>query len=73
MYIVVIAWMYVVLMMSIAEHSFMAGIMTLLMYGVVPLAIILYFAGIPRRKRMRKAAAEADAKSSQRPDVSSDS
>jgi small-conductance mechanosensitive channel len=53
MYIVAIAWMYVVLMMSIAEHSVIAGIMTFLMYGIAPLTIILYLTGGRRRKRRR--------------------
>jgi cell division protein FtsN len=54
MYIVAIAWIYVVLMMSITEPSVVAGIMTLLMYGVLPLAIILYIARTPHRNRQRK-------------------
>ncbi|MEC4719491.1 hypothetical protein RY831_10035 [Noviherbaspirillum sp. CPCC 100848] len=53
MHIVAIAWIYVVLMMSITEHSVIAGIMTFLLYGVLPLSIILYLMGAPRRKRNR--------------------
>jgi hypothetical protein len=53
MYIVAIAWIYVVFMMSITEHSVVAGIMTFLLYGVLPLAIILYLMGTPQRKRNR--------------------
>lgn len=53
MYIVAIAWIYVVLMMSITEDSVVAGIMTFLLYGVLPLAIILYLMGTPQRKRNR--------------------
>lgn len=53
MYIVAIAWIYVVLMMSITEHSVTAGVMTFLLYGVLPLAIILYVMGTPQRKRNR--------------------
>jgi hypothetical protein len=59
MHIVAIAWVYVVLMMSITEHSVTAGIMTFRLYGVLPLAIILYVAGSPQRKRNRKRAEEA--------------
>lgn len=55
MYIVAIAWIYVVLMMSITEHSVVAGIMTFLMYGVLPLTIILYLMRTPHRKRQRQA------------------
>lgn len=55
MYIVAIAWMYVVLMMSITEHSIVAGIMTFFMYGVLPLTIILYLMRTPHRRRQRQA------------------
>ena len=55
MYIVAIAWIYVVLMMSITEQSIIAGIMTFLMYGVLPLTIILYLMRTPHRKRQRQA------------------
>jgi cytochrome c biogenesis protein CcdA len=61
MYIVAIAWIYVVLMMSITETSFVAGIMTFLMYCVLPLTIIFYLTGGSRRKRQREAMAQADA------------
>ena len=53
MYIVAIAWIYVVLMMSITEDSVVAGVMTFLLYGVLPLTIILYLMGTPQRKRNR--------------------
>lgn len=53
MYIVALAWIYVVLMMSLAETSAVAGVMTFLLYGVVPVTIILYVGGTQRRKRRR--------------------
>ena len=53
MYIVAIAWIYVVLMMSMTEQSFVAGVMTFLLYGLLPLALILYLMGVPERKRRR--------------------
>lgn len=53
MYIVAIAWIYVVLMMAITEESVIAGVMTFLLYGVFPLALILYLMGTPQRKRNR--------------------
>jgi hypothetical protein len=56
MHIVAIAWIYVVFMMSITERSVIAGIMTFLLYGVLPLAVILYLMGTPRRKRKRSEA-----------------
>lgn len=61
MYIVAIAWMYVVLMMSITETSVIAGIMTIVLYGILPLTIVLYIAGAPRRRRRRAAIAASQA------------
>lgn len=54
-YIVALAWVYVVLMMSFAEQSAVAGVMTFLFYAVVPWIIILYVMGSPKRRRLRKA------------------
>jgi hypothetical protein len=59
MYIVAIAWIYVVLMMSITEQSVVAGVMTFLLYGLLPLALILYLMGVPERKRRRLRAEKA--------------
>lgn len=54
MYIVAIAWLYVVFMMSITEQSAIAGIVTFFLYGVFPLTIVLYLMGTPQRKRNRQ-------------------
>jgi small-conductance mechanosensitive channel len=56
MYIVAIAWIYVVFMMAITEQTATAGVMTFLLYGVLPLTIVLYLMGIPQRKRNRQRA-----------------
>jgi hypothetical protein len=56
MYIVSIAWLYVVLMMSITEQSIVAGCLSFLFYGVLPNLIILYLSGSSHRKRKRKLA-----------------
>ncbi len=55
MYIVAIAWLYVVLMMSLTEQSWIAGIGTFILYGMAPLSLALWLAGTPARKRRRKA------------------
>ena len=52
MYIVPIAWLYVVVMMSIAEAtntngSLLGAFITFVLYGVVPVALILYFMAAP--------------------------
>ncbi|WP_296223400.1 hypothetical protein [Ralstonia sp. UBA689] len=55
MYIVAIAWLYVVLMMSLTEQSWIAGIGTFILYGVAPLSLFLWLVGSPARKRRRQA------------------
>ncbi|MFZ3004113.1 MAG: hypothetical protein WA071_27625 [Undibacterium umbellatum] len=70
MYIVAIAWIYVVLMMSITEHSVIAGIMTFLLYCVFPLTIVLYLMRTPQRKRQQREKQAAPQKQSGTPTVS---
>lgn len=67
MYIVAIAWFYVVLMMAISEKSFVAGALTLILYGLLPLGIL---AMIGRRRRPRSDEAGDDRLDQQdRPDA----
>jgi Na+-transporting methylmalonyl-CoA/oxaloacetate decarboxylase gamma subunit len=73
MYIVPIAWLYVVLMMAIAEAlssqgTVLGAAFTLLLYGLLPLAIVLYIMGTPARKRARRAAEAAQSAPSAAPD-----
>ncbi len=58
MYIVAIAWLYVVGLMALAEDSLVAGLLTLLFYGLAPLALLLWLLGTPERRR-RASRAEA--------------
>ena len=68
MYLVVIAWMYVVLMMSAAEAASSNGtvlgaLVTLLLYGVAPVVLVVYLMGAPaRNKAIKKREAEARAR-----------
>lgn len=55
MYIIAIAWLYVVVLMAATESSVTAAIVTLLFYGVFPLGILLYLMGTPQRRRNRLA------------------
>ena len=55
MYIVAIAWLYVVLMMALTERSIVAGLATFLLYGLAPLALLLWLLGTPQRRRARRA------------------
>jgi hypothetical protein len=76
MYLVVIGWLYVALMMSVAEASNSTGtllgaIFTFLLYGILPLALVVYLMRTPARKRALKARAaqEAAATVSAQPDA----
>ena len=60
MYIVPIAWIYVALMMSVAEATnsngtVLGAVFTFLFYGLLPVGLILYFMGSPSRRRAIKA------------------
>ena len=62
MYLVAIAWLYVVVLMALAEGtaaggSWLGAAFTFLLYGAVPLGIALYLLGTPTRRRARRAAA----------------
>jgi hypothetical protein len=64
MHLVAMAWMYVVLMMALVEAlssqgTLLGALFTLLLYGVLPLAIVLYLLGTPMRRRARRAAERA--------------
>jgi mannose/fructose/N-acetylgalactosamine-specific phosphotransferase system component IID len=62
MTVVTIAWMYVVLMMALVEAlspqgSVLGAVFTFLLYGLLPLGIVLYVMGTPARRRTRQGAA----------------
>tara|TARA_R110001599_G_scaffold159052_1_gene346135 strand:- start:161653 stop:161871 length:219 start_codon:yes stop_codon:yes gene_type:complete len=52
MYIVIVAWIYVVFMMSVTEKNAVAGIMTFLLYGLVPVGILFYLMRSGKRRRI---------------------
>jgi len=61
MHLVAIAWIYVVLMMAAAEASSSNGTLlgaffTILLYGVLPLSIVMYLLRTPARRAKRQAA-----------------
>lgn len=65
MWIVAIAWIYVVGLMAVTESSIVAGIMTFVGYCAIPLSILFYLTGGKRRRaRREQAAASGDASSS---------
>lgn len=70
MHLVVIGWFYVVLMMTLAEATSTTGtvlgaIFTFLLYGLLPIALVVYLMMSPARRRAikaREAAAQAAAR-----------
>jgi membrane protein implicated in regulation of membrane protease activity len=72
MTLVAVAWIYVVLLMAVAEAispqgSVLGAVVTFVLYGVLPLSIVLYIIGTPARRRRRQRA-EAAAASAATPD-----
>ena len=59
MWIVAIGWIYVVILMAATETSVVAGVMTFLIYCMIPLSILFYLTGSKRRHARRMAAAQA--------------
>jgi len=60
MYIVAIGWLYVVVMMALTETSFIAGLVTLVFYGLAPLALFLWLMGTPERRRRQRSRDQPD-------------
>ena len=59
MYLVIIAWAYVVLLMAVAESlsargTWLGAFFTLMLYGVLPLSVVIYLMGTPLRRRRRE-------------------
>lgn len=66
MYLVIIGWMYVALMMSVAEATntngtLLGAIFTFLLYGLLPAGLLTYIMATPGRKRAIKARQAAEA------------
>lgn len=65
MYIVPIAWLYVALMMAVAEATnsngtVLGALITFVLYGVGPVVLVLYLMGAPARRRAIKAREAAE-------------
>ena len=72
MTLVAVAWIYVVLLMAVAEAispqgSLLGALVTFVLYGVLPLSIVLYIMGTPARRKARRRA-EATPASATAPD-----
>lgn len=72
MYLVVLGWVYVAVLMALAEAfsangTILGAIVTLILYGFVPVSLILYF--ISRKQRKYDAAKAAEVAASDAPDA----
>jgi len=60
MLVVAIGWMYVVLMLALSQSTLAAAAGVVVFYGLLPLGVLLYLTGFPRRARARKRAESVD-------------
>lgn len=60
MYVIAIGWLYVTLLMAATEASLVAGVLTFTLYGIAPLALLLWLFGTPQRRRNRLAREAVD-------------
>jgi len=75
MHLVAIAWLYVAIMMAAAEAthtngSVLGAIITFLLYGLGPVALVLYVLGAPARRKAirRREREEFERQRAQQPD-----
>lgn len=65
MYLIVIGWLYVTLLMALAEAfssqgSVLGAVITFVLYGLLPMALVVYLMGTPlRHKAIRRAEQQA--------------
>lgn len=65
MYLVAIAWLYVAVMMTVAEATHPTGTLlgaavTFVLYGALPVALVMYILNTPHRRKARKALEQAE-------------
>lgn len=66
MYLVAIAWLYVAVMMALAEAlssqgTILGAVFTFVLYGALPVSIVMYLLGTPSRRAARRRAEAAQA------------
>lgn len=57
LYIIAIGWAYVVLLMAVTAKSFIAGALTFIFYGLLPLGLVFYIT-LKQLRRSRMVAQE---------------
>jgi predicted membrane channel-forming protein YqfA (hemolysin III family) len=75
LYLVALGWMYVVLMVAVAEAvspqgSLLGAFFTVVGWGVIPLAVVLYILATPSRRAARARAEQASTDAAVDPDGS---
>lgn len=65
MYVIPIAWLYVALMMAVAEATNTTGtvlgaMITFVLYGLAPVLLVVYLMGAPGRRRATRAREAAE-------------
>lgn len=65
MYLVLIGWLYVALMMAVAEAtnttgSIVGALVTFVLYGLLPVALVVYLMRTPARRKALRARAERE-------------
>lgn len=73
LYLIVLGWLYVALMMAVAEANHPQGgvlgaVITFVLYGVGPVALLAYLIGRPARRAARQRREQALAQRSVQPD-----
>lgn len=73
MYLVAMAWLYIVVLMAITEGvaeggTWLGATFTFLLYGALPLGIVLYLLATPARRRARRRAETAASVAQRDPD-----
>lgn len=70
MYLIIIAWLYVTLLMALAEAfstqgSILGAIITFVFYGLLPMSLVAYLMGTPMRRKARQREASEQAQQAQ--------
>lgn len=63
MYLIILAWLYVTLLMALVEAfstqgTVLGAIITFMLYGALPLSLVVYLMGTPLRRKAQRQAEE---------------
>lgn len=63
MYLIILAWLYVTLLMALVEAfstqgTVLGAIITFMLYGALPLSLVVYLMGTPLRRKAKRQAQE---------------